>query len=170
MADTSELKLETAPTDKRVPTQNQAKACYMCAIPHCPPAHSPATTPLLACWPPVSAGHPPLHFTQSLHPTQPLHPTRLCVPRLRCGASALSVATRGLVSSVALAVCACRYYNSWHQCKYDFGDEEPQCAKLKSWAYSMCPSIWMEKWEEQRENGTYAGPVPGEKKGATAEH
>jgi len=25
------FKLETAPRDKRVPTQNQAKTCYMCA-------------------------------------------------------------------------------------------------------------------------------------------
>lgn len=37
MADTSELKLETAPADKRVPMQNQAKACYMCALLHCWP-------------------------------------------------------------------------------------------------------------------------------------
>merc|ERR1712087_3000 len=82
-----ELKLSTAPADIRVPSQNQAKACYM-------------------------------------------------------------------------------YYNSWHQCKYDFSDEEPQCMKLKAWAHSMCPVEWMEKWEAQREAGTYAGPVPGETKAA----
>mmetsp|Transcript_19360 Transcript_19360/g.58443 ORF Transcript_19360/g.58443 Transcript_19360/m.58443 type:complete len:86 (-) Transcript_19360:485-742(-) len=81
------FKLETAPRDKRVPTQNQAKACYM-------------------------------------------------------------------------------YYNSYHQCKYDFSEEEPQCAKLKQWAHSMCPDAWIEKWDAQREAGTYAGPVPGETKGA----
>ena len=64
MADTSELTLATAPTSKRFPTTNQAKACYM-------------------------------------------------------------------------------YYNSWHQCKYDYSDEEPQCAKLKGWAMSMCPIEWV---------------------------
>ena len=126
-----ELKLSTAPTSKRFPTTNQAKACYM-------------------------------------------------------------------------------YYNSWHQCKYDYSDEEPQCAKLKGWAMSMCPVEWVrsaplerpalacraagaalrliaprampplpaerpparalqvEKWEAQREAGTYPGPVPGEKKDADA--
>ncbi|KAL3916669.1 MAG: hypothetical protein SGPRY_006722 [Prymnesium sp.] len=35
------------------------------------------------------------------------------------------------------------YYNSWHQCKYDYSEEEPQCAKLKSWAMSMCPAEWV---------------------------
>jgi cytochrome c oxidase subunit 6b len=59
-----EVTLSTAPTSKRFPTTNQAKACYM-------------------------------------------------------------------------------YYNSWHQCKYDYSDEEPQCAKLKSWAMGMCPFDWV---------------------------
>ena len=59
-----ELKLSTAPTSKRFPTTNQAKACYM-------------------------------------------------------------------------------YYNSWHQCKYDYSDDEPQCAKLKHWARAMCPDEWV---------------------------
>mmetsp|Transcript_7526 Transcript_7526/g.24054 ORF Transcript_7526/g.24054 Transcript_7526/m.24054 type:complete len:109 (+) Transcript_7526:49-375(+) len=104
------VKLETAPRDRRVPTQNQAKACYM-------------------------------------------------------------------------------YYNSWHQCKYDFSEDEPQCKrrttraaaargvtgassrlppvnrKLNTWAHAMCPDEWFERWEAQREAGTYAGPVPGEKEG-----
>ena len=57
------------------------------------------------------------------------------------------------------------YYNSWHQCKFDFSEEEPNCAQLKGWAMSMCPAEWVEKWEAQREAGTYPGPVPGEKKG-----
>ena len=56
-----------------------------------------------------------------------------------------------------------RYYNSWHQCKYDYSDEEPQCAKLKGWAMSMCPYEWVEKWETQSAEGRYPGPVPGEK-------
>ena len=36
-----------------------------------------------------------------------------------------------------------RYYNSWHQCKYDHSDEEPQCQKLRQWTYSMCPVTWV---------------------------
>ena len=115
----ADAKLETTPTNRRFPTTNQAKACYM-------------------------------------------------------------------------------YYNSWHQCKYDYSDEETECKKLKGWAMSMCPIEWVrrpifslafyspgsgsaaplsssdvcfilpvqvENWEKQRESGTYPGPVPGEKKG-----
>ena len=37
------------------------------------------------------------------------------------------------------------YYNSWHQCKYDYSDEEPQCAKLKGWTMGMCPFEWV-RW------------------------
>lgn len=129
-----------------------------------------------------------------------------------------------------------RYYNSWHQCKYDHSDEEPQCQKLRQWSYSMCPTTWVrlssqppplrrvtataisaslhprrrprrsharcrhrsppsppspsppsparppdayftsptaphqiEKWEEQRANGTYPGPVPGEARHAQSQ-
>ena len=69
MAD--DLTLSTAPTSKRFPTTNQAKACYM-------------------------------------------------------------------------------YYNSWHQCKYDYSDEEPQCAKLKGWAMSMCPIEWVSSCHRAR--------------------
>jgi len=84
--DPDSTKLETAPTSKRFPTTNQAKACYM-------------------------------------------------------------------------------YYNSWHQCMYDYSKEEPQCEKLQNWAAAMCPVEWVEKWEQQRESGTYPGPVPGESRG-----
>eukprot|EP00962_Isochrysis_galbana_P033790 scaffold11371_cov112-Isochrysis_galbana.AAC.2 len=44
--------------------------------------------------------------------------------------------------SLSLFFCT-RYYNSYHQCKYDFSEEEPQCAKLKQWATSMCPEAWV---------------------------
>ena len=129
MSLTGQETLETAPTDKRFPTTNQAKHCYMCAAP-CPLSKS--------------------RKEEGLTPTENHD----------------------------------RYYNSWHQCKYDHSDEEPQCQKLKQWAMSMCPMNWVrlprppvhrllltaaawpprqvEKWEEQRENGTYPGPVPGE--------
>ena len=60
----ADAKLETTPTNRRFPTTNQAKACYM-------------------------------------------------------------------------------YYNSWHQCKYDYSDEETECKKLKGWAMSMCPIEWV---------------------------
>ena len=77
-----EVTLSTAPTSKRFPTTNQAKACYM-------------------------------------------------------------------------------YYNSWHQCKYDYSDEEPQCAKLKSWAMSMCPFDWVSSTRTPRLSSVlfFLGPL-----------
>jgi cytochrome c oxidase subunit 6b len=35
------------------------------------------------------------------------------------------------------------YYNSWHQCKYDKGDDDEQCARLKHWSNAMCPIEWV---------------------------
>ena len=86
MSLTGQEKLETAPTDKRFPTTNQAKHCYMYAA---------RAEPRLPC----------MHY---------LAPARVG-----------------------------RYYNSWHQCKYDHSDEEPQCQKLRQWTYSMCPTTWV---------------------------
>ena len=88
MSLTGQETLETAPTDKRFPTTNQAKHCYMCAAP-CPLSKS--------------------RKEEGLTPTENHD----------------------------------RYYNSWHQCKYDHSDEEPQCQKLKQWAMSMCPMNWV---------------------------
>ena len=130
MAD--ELKLETAPTSKRFPTTNQAKACYMCAL------------------------RPPL---------------RRCRTHKRGTLTAAAAFTSPVCRRALLIVPpprAARYYNSWHQCKFDFSEEEPNCAQLKGWAMSMCPAEWVEKWEAQRESGTYPGPVPGEKKEGNA--
>ena len=50
--------------------------------------------------------------------------------------------------SVRMPLCAIscpRYYNSWHQCAHDFSDDEPQCTRLKQWAYSMCPLEWVRR-------------------------
>ena len=54
MSLTGEEKLETAPSDKRFPTTNQAKHCYMCA-----------------------AGRPLARATQSSRPTRALLPTQV---------------------------------------------------------------------------------------------
>ena len=45
MSLTGEEKLETAPSDKRFPTTNQAKHCYMCARACAPPLPVPASLP-----------------------------------------------------------------------------------------------------------------------------
>ncbi len=102
-----DLKLETAPTSKRFPTTNQAKACYMCA-----------TDP-----------------TRLRTRAATLRTFAWCFFLLSARACTWLLADR--------APGHRRYYNSYHQCKYDYSEEEPQCAKLKGWAHSMCPDAWV---------------------------
>merc|ERR1712137_875253 len=47
-------------------------------------------------------------------------------------------------------------YNEWLLCLKNTGDEEG-CKNMKQMAYSICPTIWTEKWEEEREENTFPG-------------
>jgi len=48
-------------------------------------------------------------------------------------------------------------YNEWLLClKSTKGDEEG-CKNMKQMAFSICPSIWTDKWEEEREEHIFAG-------------
>jgi len=46
-------------------------------------------------------------------------------------------------------------YNEWLLCTQQKGEEKCQVARQH--ADSMCPSIWSEAWDEQREEGTFSG-------------
>ncbi|CAA6658854.1 unnamed protein product [Spirodela intermedia] len=35
----------------------------------------------------------------------------------------------------------------------------PECDKFAKYYRSLCPSEWVERWNEQRENGTFPGPL-----------
>ena len=48
-------------------------------------------------------------------------------------------------------------YNEFHKCAKEKDAEDPQCLKYKRFAATICPSDWTTKWDEQRENGTWAG-------------
>ncbi len=47
-------------------------------------------------------------------------------------------------------------YNEWLLCLKNTGDEEG-CKNMKQMAFSICPSLWTEKWEEEREENTFTG-------------
>lgn len=48
-------------------------------------------------------------------------------------------------------------YNEWIVClKKTSGDEE-LCKKKRWLAKSICPNDWMERWDDERDEGTFAG-------------
>mmetsp|Transcript_5481 Transcript_5481/g.7978 ORF Transcript_5481/g.7978 Transcript_5481/m.7978 type:complete len:103 (+) Transcript_5481:97-405(+) len=47
-------------------------------------------------------------------------------------------------------------YNEWLLCLKNTKDEEG-CKNMRQMAVSICPSIWTEKWDEEREESTYPG-------------
>eukprot|EP00543_Licmophora_paradoxa_P000388 CAMPEP_0202442862 /NCGR_PEP_ID=MMETSP1360-20130828/2228_1 /ASSEMBLY_ACC=CAM_ASM_000848 /TAXON_ID=515479 /ORGANISM="Licmophora paradoxa, Strain CCMP2313" /LENGTH=102 /DNA_ID=CAMNT_0049058353 /DNA_START=280 /DNA_END=588 /DNA_ORIENTATION=+ len=47
-------------------------------------------------------------------------------------------------------------YNEWLVCLKQTQDEEG-CKVLRHYATSICPSIWTEKWDEERDEGTFPG-------------
>ncbi|CAN6235513.1 unnamed protein product [Urochloa humidicola] len=56
--------------------------------------------------------------------------------------------------------CFTRYVE-YHRCVNEKakGDETADCEKFAKCYRSLCPGEWVEKWNEQRENGTFAGPL-----------
>jgi len=46
-------------------------------------------------------------------------------------------------------------YNEYHKCAAEKGEEE--CASMAKLYRSICPGDWVEKWNEERENGTWPG-------------
>lgn len=47
-------------------------------------------------------------------------------------------------------------YNEWLVCTKQASDEEA-CAPLRQYADSVCPGIWTEQWDEQRDAGSFGG-------------
>ena len=46
-------------------------------------------------------------------------------------------------------------YNEWLVCLKQ-GDED-SCKPMRQLADSICPGIWMEEWDEQRDTGAFSG-------------
>jgi len=47
-------------------------------------------------------------------------------------------------------------YNEWLVCMKSTGDEEG-CRNMRYMALKICPYIWYEKWDEEREEGKFTG-------------
>ena len=47
-------------------------------------------------------------------------------------------------------------YNEWLVCMKSTGDEEG-CRNMRYMALKICPYIWYEKWDEERDEGKFTG-------------
>lgn len=54
--------------------------------------------------------------------------------------------------------CFTRYVE-YHRCIAAKGEGASECDKFAKYYRSLCPSEWVERWNEQRENGTFPGPL-----------
>ncbi|BFG19344.1 hypothetical protein CerSpe_056190 [Prunus speciosa] len=50
--------------------------------------------------------------------------------------------------------CFTRYVE-YHRCVAAKGEGAPECDKFAKFYRSLCPGEWIERWNEQRENGTF---------------
>ncbi|XP_057533467.1 cytochrome c oxidase subunit 6b-1 [Amaranthus tricolor] len=54
--------------------------------------------------------------------------------------------------------CFTRYIE-YHRCVAAKGEDAPECDKFAKYYRSLCPGEWIDRWNEQRENGTFPGPL-----------
>lgn len=54
--------------------------------------------------------------------------------------------------------CFTRYIE-YHKCVKVKGEDDPDCNKYARYYRSLCPGEWIDKWNEERENGTFPGPL-----------
>ena len=55
-------------------------------------------------------------------------------------------------------------YNQYLQCLKDNDGNDSACSQAKYLANALCPTLWLDKWKEQREEGTFPGvqaPIVG---------
>lgn len=50
-------------------------------------------------------------------------------------------------------------YIDYHRCQKLRGADYEPCTYFKKCFQSMCPNAWVEKWDEQRESGTFPGRI-----------
>ncbi|KAG9132763.1 hypothetical protein Leryth_014031 [Lithospermum erythrorhizon] len=54
--------------------------------------------------------------------------------------------------------CFTRYIE-YHRCIAAKGEGAPECDKFAKYYRALCPGEWVDRWNEQRENGTFPGPL-----------
>lgn len=50
-------------------------------------------------------------------------------------------------------------YLDFHRCKKRHSEEYEACQYFKKVYSTMCPNAWIEKWNDQVENGTFPGNI-----------
>ena len=55
--------------------------------------------------------------------------------------------------------CCYFHYVDYFRCRKVAGDNDPVCNYFKDVYTKMCPKFWVETWDEQRANGTFAGRI-----------
>ncbi|XP_052862496.1 cytochrome c oxidase subunit 6B1 [Anopheles cruzii] len=50
-------------------------------------------------------------------------------------------------------------YLDFHRCEKVKGQGDQVCKYFKSTFASLCPNSWVEKWDTQRAEGTFAGHI-----------
>ena len=48
-------------------------------------------------------------------------------------------------------------YNEWVLCLKESEGDSEGCAKKRQLAVSICPNVWLEKWDEGRDTGAFPG-------------
>lgn len=48
-------------------------------------------------------------------------------------------------------------YNEWVLCLKKTDGDEDACKPMRQFALSICPDDWYNKWDEEREEGTFSG-------------
>ncbi|XP_031491356.1 cytochrome c oxidase subunit 6b-3-like isoform X2 [Nymphaea colorata] len=54
--------------------------------------------------------------------------------------------------------CFTRYIE-YHRCIDAKGEGATECDKFAKYYRSLCPGEWIDRWNEQRESGTFPGPL-----------
>ncbi|XP_038715312.1 cytochrome c oxidase subunit 6b-2-like [Tripterygium wilfordii] len=54
--------------------------------------------------------------------------------------------------------CFTRYIE-YHRCIAAKEEGAPDCQKFAKYYRSLCPDEWVERWNEQRANGSFPGPL-----------
>uniref|UniRef100_A0A0D3FBG3 Cytochrome c oxidase subunit n=4 Tax=Oryza TaxID=4527 RepID=A0A0D3FBG3_9ORYZ len=52
-----------------------------------------------------------------------------------------------------------RCFTCYIECIEAKGEGSDECTKYAKCYRSLCPGEWIERWKEQRANGTFAGPL-----------
>ncbi|EDP41696.1 hypothetical protein MGL_3904 [Malassezia globosa CBS 7966] len=52
-------------------------------------------------------------------------------------------------------------YVDYYRCVNTKGEDFEPCKQFFSTFHSLCPNEWLEKWDEQRENGAFPAKLDG---------